>query len=234
VNPDATTEAYLKGREFSPVGKDWDAAVDYWRSVRSAPDAIYDDYITLAAADITPMVTWGIHPAQSVGISDRLPQLSDVPDEDRKTTEEAYAYMKFKPGQSMAGTPIDVVFIGSCTNSRLSDLREAAAVLQGRKVASGTKVIVVPGSQQVKAAAEAEGLDEIFRAAGAEWRNAGCSMCLAMNPDRLIGDQVCASTSNRNFMGRQGSPTGRTLLMSPTMAAAAAVTGCVTDARELL
>jgi len=234
VNPDATTEAYLKGREFSPVGKDWDAAVDYWRSVRSAPDAIYDDYVTLDAADITPMVTWGIHPAQSVGISDRLPQLSDVPDEDRKTTEEAYAYMKFKPGQSMAGTPIDVVFIGSCTNSRMSDLREAAAVLKGRKVASGKKVIVVPGSQQVKAAAEAEGLDEIFRSAGAEWRNAGCSMCLAMNPDRLIGDQVCASTSNRNFMGRQGSPTGRTLLMSPTMAAAAAVTGCVTDARELL
>jgi 3-isopropylmalate/(R)-2-methylmalate dehydratase large subunit len=234
VNPDAITAAYLKGREFSPVGEDWDKAVAYWESVRSAPDATYDDRVVLAGAAITPMVTWGIHPAQSVGIDEKLPLLADVSDEDRKTTEEAYAYMKFTPGQPIAGTPIDVVFIGSCTNSRISDLREAASVLKGRHVAAGKKVIVVPGSQQVKAAAEAEGLDAIFRAAGAEWRNAGCSMCLAMNPDRLVGDQICASTSNRNFMGRQGSPTGRTLLRSPAMAAAAAVTGCVTDARAFL
>lgn len=233
VNPDTTTESYLKNREFSPKGDDWNHAVAYWRGIRSEENAQYDDLVTLSGRDISPMVTWGIHPGQSVSITEKLPRLTDIPDDERKNTEDAYRYMKFSPEQPIAGTPVDVVFIGSCTNSRLSDLREAAQVFKGRRIAKGKKVIVVPGSQQVKTAAEAEGLHEIFASAGAEWRHAGCSMCLAMNPDRLVGDQICASTSNRNFMGRQGSPTGRTLLMSPAMAAAAAITGQVTDVRGL-
>jgi len=232
VNPDQTTFDYINGREFAPKGDDFDKAVLYWKSIASGPDAEYDDVVTIDGSAIEPMVTWGVTPGQSVGVTQNLPQIETLSDSQRQTAKDAYTYMKLQPGAPIHGTKVDVVFIGSCTNSRLSDMREAAKFLQGKKINSAVKAIVVPGSQQVKKAAEAEGLDVIFRAAGAEWREAGCSMCLAMNPDRLIGDQVCASTSNRNFMGRQGSSTGRTLLMSPAMAAVAAIQGCVTDVRE--
>lgn len=234
VNPDQTTFDYIKGREFAPKGSDFDESVAYWKSIASGSDAEYDDVITIDAKEIEPMVTWGVTPAQSVGVSQCLPNLEAVSSAQKQTAKEAYAYMKFEEEAPIKGTKIDVVFIGSCTNSRLSDMREAAHVFQGKQVKAGVKAIVVPGSQQIKKAAEAEGLDRIFKEAGAEWREAGCSMCLAMNPDRLVGDQVCASTSNRNFMGRQGSPTGRTLLMSPAMAAAAAISGKVVDIREFV
>ena len=179
-------------------------------------------------------MTWGINPEQSVGVSQRIPSPKDAPSGARAGIEEALTFMGFDGGAPIAGTPIDVAFVGSCTNSRLTDLREAAAIVRGHRVAPRVKALVVPGSQAVRAAAEREGLHEIFTAAGFEWRGAGCSMCLAMNPDRLEGRQVCASSSNRNFKGRQGSPTGRTLLMSPAMVAAAALAGEVVDVRTVL
>ena len=191
--------------------------------------AQYDDRVALDAAAIEPTVTWGINPGQSVGIGERLPNASGD-----EAVDEALAFMGFAPGSRIQGTRIDVAFIGSCTNSRLSDLEEAARLVRGRHVAPGVKALVVPGSQAVSRAAEARGLDEIFRRAGFEWRGAGCSMCLGMNTDRLEGRQVCASSSNRNFKGRQGSPTGRTLLMSPAMVAAAAIAGEVVDVRSML
>ena len=200
----------------------------------SDEDAEYDDLVQIDGRDIGPTVTWGITPGQSVGVDQDLPDLDAFADADRSTVEEAFDYMDFAPGQRIAGTKVDVAFIGSCTNGRLSDLREAARVARGRKVAPGVRALVVPGSQQVRAAAEAEGLHEIFAEAGFQWRGAGCSMCLAMNPDKLQGRELCASSSNRNFKGRQGSPTGRTLLMSPAMVAAAAVAGEVADVRELV
>ncbi|MCH9673890.1 MAG: 3-isopropylmalate dehydratase large subunit [Gammaproteobacteria bacterium] len=232
-NPDETTFEYLKGREHSPSGENWDKAVAHWRTLASGADAQYDDVVKFDAADIEPMVTWGITPGLSIGVNEPLPQVADFEEEDHPTIERAYEHMGLSPGKKISDLHVDVVFIGSCTNSRISDLRTAANVAKGRQVASGVQAIVVPGSQQVKAQAEAEGLDKIFLEAGFEWRFAGCSMCLGMNQDKLVGDQVCASTSNRNFIGRQGSPTGRTLLMSPSMAAASAVTGHITDAREL-
>ncbi len=189
--------------------------------------------MTFAAADIEPTVTWGITPGQGLGISETIPIAESLPDSERAIAKEAYQYMQLTPGQPIKGTKIDVCFIGSCTNGRLSDLREAANFVRGHKVASGVKAFVVPGSERVKQEAEAEGLDKIFLAAGFEWREPGCSMCLAMNPDKLQGDQISASSSNRNFKGRQGSATGRTLLMSPAMVVAAAVKGEVTDVREL-
>jgi 3-isopropylmalate/(R)-2-methylmalate dehydratase large subunit len=225
VNPDETTYAFLRGRPFAPQGAAFDRAVAWWRQMASDADAGYDDRVTLDAAALTPTVTWGINPGQSVGIDEPIPAEADA---------EALAFMDFRAGGPVAGTRIDVAFIGSCTNGRLSDLEEAAKVVQGRSVARHVQALVVPGSQLVAREAEARGLDEIFRRAGFEWRGAGCSMCLAMNPDRLEGRQVCASSSNRNFKGRQGSPTGRTLLMSPAMVAAAAVAGEVTDVRKLL
>ncbi len=234
VNPDQTTINYIQGREFAPKGDAFEAEKAYWLSIASREDAVYDDVVTFHTDDLSPMVTWGVTPAQSIGIQDLLPKIADLPEEHQKTAEDAYRYMKLKPETPLKGTPIDVVFIGSCTNSRLSDIQEAATILKGNKVAKNTKAIVVPGSQQVKKEAEALGLDDIIKTSGAEWREAGCSMCLAMNPDKLEGDQLCASTSNRNFMGRQGSPTGRTLLMSPAMAAAAAITGKVSDIREFI
>ena len=200
----------------------------------SDADATYDDRVVLDGNRLEPVVTWGINPGQSVGVSERIPKPADVEPAERPGTEEALAFMGFDAGAPIAGTRIDVAFVGSCTNSRLSDLREAASLVRGHHVASGVKALVVPGSQAVRAAAEREGLHEIFREAGFEWRGAGCSMCLAMNPDRLEGRQVCASSSNRNFKGRQGSPTGRTLLMSPAMVAAAAIAGEVVDVREML
>ena len=233
VNPDETTFEYLRGREHAPGAEAWDAALAHWRSVASDADARYDDVVEFAGGEIEPMVTWGINPGQSVGIGEPLPDPAGFGEADRSTAERAYAHMGLEPGRKMSGVPIDVAFIGSCTNSRISDLRTAAHLARGRHVADGVKGIVVPGSQQVKRQAEAEGLDRVFVEAGFEWRHAGCSMCLGMNPDKLTGDQICASTSNRNFIGRQGSPRGRTLLMSPSMAAAAALTGRVTDARLL-
>ena len=188
----------------------------------------------LDAADIAPTVTWGINPGQAIGVDEAIPSAEAFPEDERAVVEDAYGYMGWSRGDRIAGTRIDVAFIGSCTNGRLSDLREAARVAQKGRVAKGVKALVVPGSQEVARAAEAEGLDEIFRQAGFEWRLAGCSMCLAMNPDKLEGRQVCASSSNRNFKGRQGSPSGRTLLMSPAMVAAAAIEGAVTDVRSVL
>jgi 3-isopropylmalate/(R)-2-methylmalate dehydratase large subunit len=234
VNPDATTFEYLKGREFSPKGADWDAAIAWWRSLASDEDATYDDVVVFDAADIAPTVTWGITPGQGIAIDEPIPTLADLEEGDRAIAQEAYDYMQFAPGQAIVGTKVDVCFIGSCTNGRLSDLAEAAKVAQGRRVADGVKAFVVPGSEAVKREAEAIGLDRVFTEAGFEWREAGCSMCLAMNPDKLQGNQVSASSSNRNFKGRQGSPSGRTLLMSPAMVAAAAIAGQVTDVREVI
>ena len=234
VNPDATTFAYLKGRPYSPKGADWDQAVARWKATASDPGCSYDDVVTIDAAAIAPTVTWGINPGQGISINETVPDPSEAAAPDEKTSiEEALAYMKLKPGSPIKGTKIDVAFLGSCTNGRLSDFQEVARHLKGRRVAPGVKAIAVPGSQGVGLLCAELGIDQIFRDAGFEWRNAGCSMCLAMNPDKLIGDQLCASSSNRNFKGRQGSPTGRTLLMSPVMVAAAAVTGAVADAREV-
>jgi 3-isopropylmalate/(R)-2-methylmalate dehydratase large subunit len=233
VNPDQTTFDYLRGRRFAPQGEAFDTAVTWWRSIASDHDARYDDVVKMDAATIRPTVTWGINPGQSVYVDERLPRPADADPAVRESLTEALAFMGFQGGDPIKGTRIDVAFVGSCTNARLSDLREAAKVVQGRHVASHVKALVVPGSQAVRAAAEREGLDRIFVEAGFDWRGAGCSMCLAMNQDRLEGNQVCASSSNRNFKGRQGSPTGRTLLMSPAMVAAAAVAGEVVDVREV-
>jgi len=232
VNPDDTTFEYLRGRPFIPAGDAFDRAVAYWRSVASDTDAQYDDVVELAAADIEPTVTWGINPGQSVAVSGRLPAPNETGDV--VTANRAYEHTGWTPGSPVRDIAIDVAFVGSCTNSRISDLRAAAQVAKGRHVSPNVRAIVVPGSFEVKRLAEEEGLDSIFREAGFEWRQAGCSMCLAMNPDQLKGREVCASSSNRNFIGRQGSATGRTILMSPAMVAAAAVSGHIADVREFL
>ena len=218
---------------FAPVGDAFERAKDWWRRVASDADAVYDDVVEIDSGAIEPRVTWGINPGQSVGVSGRIPDPGSA-GADAGAIGEALEFMGFAPGAPVSGTAVDVAFVGSCTNARLSDLREAARVARGRKVAPHVRALVVPGSKQVLQAAEAEGLHEVFQEAGFEWRGAGCSMCLAMNPDRLNGREVCASSSNRNFKGRQGSPTGRTLLMSPAMVAAAAVSGEVTDVRTML
>jgi 3-isopropylmalate/(R)-2-methylmalate dehydratase large subunit len=233
VNPDQKTFDYLEGRPYSPKGKAWTEAVERWKSFASDPDAQYDDVVTIDARDIAPTVTWGINPGQAIFIHENIPSVNDVPEAEKATTQEALEHMKFKSGTPIKGTPIHVAFMGSCTNARLTDFMEVAKHLKGRKVAAGIKAIAVPGSQGVAKLCKEMGIDKVFSEAGFEWRNAGCSMCLAMNPDQLVGDQLCASSSNRNFKGRQGSPTGRTLLMSPLMVAAAAVTGKVSDAREV-
>jgi 3-isopropylmalate/(R)-2-methylmalate dehydratase large subunit len=233
VNPDAVTFEYLQGREFAPKGADWDKAVAWWTSIRSDADAVYDDVVAFEAADIAPTVTWGITPGQGIAINETVPTPEEMAEDERAIAKEAYHYMDLEPGKPLQGTKVDVCFIGSCTNGRISDLREAAKFVQGRHVAEGVKAFVVPGSEKVKKEAEAEGLDQIFASAGFEWREPGCSMCLAMNPDKLQGRQLSASSSNRNFKGRQGSSSGRTLLMSPAMVVAAAVTGEVTDVRKL-
>lgn len=234
VNPDQTTFDYIKGRPYAPTADKWDKALTYWKSIASDKDAVYDDVVTFKGEDIEPIVTWGITPDQSVGVNDKLPAASSFSADEVKTVELAYKHMELKPGQPIKGTPINVAFIGSCTNGRISDLREAAKVAKGRQVSKSVRAFVVPGSQQVKLQAEKEGLDKIFTAAGFEWREAGCSMCLAMNPDKLQGNEISASSSNRNFIGRQGSKTGRTMLMSPAMVAAAAIEGKVADIREVL
>ncbi|MBX3441191.1 MAG: 3-isopropylmalate dehydratase large subunit [Planctomyces sp.] len=233
VNPDQTTVDYIRGRPFAPQGAAFDEASRWWLSLASGPGARYDDVVRYDAADIDPTVTWGINPGQSVGIGEAIPAVASYAAEEQRGVQEALDFMELKEGQSLQGLKIDVAFIGSCTNGRISDLREAARIVQGKHVKPGVKALVVPGSQLVRKAAEEEGLHAVFQAAGFEWRGAGCSMCLAMNPDKLQGREICASSSNRNFKGRQGSPLGRTLLMSPAMVAAAAVTGSVTDVRQL-
>jgi 3-isopropylmalate/(R)-2-methylmalate dehydratase large subunit len=230
VNPDETTFTYMEGRPFAPQGDAFERAKAWWRSIASDRDAVYDDEVEIRAAELTPVVTWGVNPGQSIGVNGQVPGARGADQQ----ISDALGYMGLTAGQPIAGMKIDVAFIGSCTNGRLSDLREAARIVRGHHVAAGVKALVVPGSVSVQKAAEREGLDATFREAGFEWRDAGCSMCLGMNPDKLEGDQVCAASSNRNFKGRQGSPTGRTLLMSPAMVAAAAITGVVTDVRELV
>jgi 3-isopropylmalate/(R)-2-methylmalate dehydratase large subunit len=225
VNPDNTTFDFIRGRRFAPGADQFDRAVAWWRSLASDAEAPYADRAAFDASSIEPTVTWGINPGQSVGVTEPI---------DAPAGDEAFAYMGFTPGSRVAGTKIDVAFIGSCTNGRLSDLEAAAEIVRGHRVARHVKALVVPGSQAVRKAAEAKGLDRTFVDAGFEWRGAGCSMCLGMNPDKLEGRQICASSSNRNFKGRQGSPTGRTLLMSPAMVAAAAVAGEVVDVRPLV
>ena len=234
VNPDQVTYEYLQGRDFAPKGEDWNRAIAWWNNIRSDADAIYDDVIVFDAESIAPTVTWGITPGQGIAVDESIPMQDSIAADERAIAEDAYHYMDLAPGQPIQGTKVDVCFVGSCTNGRISDLREAAKFAKGRHVANGVKAFIVPGSERVKQQAEAEGLHEIFLTAGFEWREAGCSMCLAMNPDKLQGRQLSASSSNRNFKGRQGSSSGRTLLMSPAMVVAAAVTGQVTDVRELI
>jgi 3-isopropylmalate/(R)-2-methylmalate dehydratase large subunit len=233
INPDETTYQYLQGRPLAPAGAAFTKAKRWWQGLASDADAKYDDVVPMAAAELEPMVTWGINPGQSVPVNQPIPTPESAPADEQAGYREALEYMQFKAGQKLAGTPIDVAFIGSCTNGRISDLRLTAQLVKGHKVAKGVKALVVPGSMAVARQAAAEGLPEIFREAGFEWRGAGCSMCLAMNPDKLQGRQLSASSSNRNFKGRQGSPTGRTLLMSPAMVAAAALAGHVVDVRTL-
>ena len=233
VNPDEKTFKYLQSRPYSPKGADWDNAVEAWSSLASDQGCDYDDVIKFEASDISPTVTWGINPGQAISVEEKIPDPNELSDSEASSAIEALDYMKLSPGTPIKGTPIDVAFIGSCTNGRISDLEEVASKINGYKVKDGVKAIVVPGSQVVSQIAERKGLDKIFINAGFEWRNAGCSMCLAMNPDKLIDDQLCASSSNRNFKGRQGSPTGRTMLMSPLMVAAAAISGEIADSREI-
>jgi 3-isopropylmalate/(R)-2-methylmalate dehydratase large subunit len=234
IAPDDTTFEYLCGREFAPKGEAWDQSVARWRGLPTDEGATYDKFITLDASELEPMITYGTNPGMGIKITDRVPTPDSFQDSTQKAAfEKAMTYMGLQPGQSLLGHKVDVVFIGSCTNSRISDLRLAASLLKGRKVAEGLRVLVVPGSQDVKRQAEQEGLDRVFKEAGAEWREAGCSLCIAMNGDHLQPGQYAVSTSNRNFEGRQGKG-GRTFLASPLTAAAAALTGRVTDARTLL
>ena len=232
IAPDDATFEYLHGRPYSPRGADWDRAVARWRALPSDPDAVFDREVALDAASIEPMATWGTSPEHGIGVSGAVPDPAAERDGARRAgMEKALRYMDVAPGQRIAGLPIDRVFIGSCTNSRLEDLRAAAGIVRGRKAV--VPALVVPGSGQVKRAAEAEGLDRVFLDAGFDWRDAGCSMCVGMNGDLVGAGERCASTSNRNFEGRQGKG-ARTHLMSPAMAAAAAVTGRITDVRELM
>ena len=234
IAPDETTFAYLKGRPFAPQGAAWDEAVARWRALPSDPGAAYDRTVTIDVSELAPMITYGTNPGMGLPITGRIPDPSTVTDETaRASLEKALGYMDLQPGAGLLGHAVDVVFVGSCTNGRLSDLRAAASIVAGRRVAEGVRMLVVPGSETVRRQAEAEGLDRIFREAGAEWRYAGCSMCLAMNGDQLAPGQYAVSTTNRNFEGRQG-PGGRTFLASPLTAAASAVMGHVADPRPLL
>ena len=234
IAPDETTFEYIQGREFAPKGDDWERAIAYWRTLVTDEDASFDREMTLHADELAPMVTYGTNPGQGVFVNGTIPTMDELPDAAaRRDLLSAMEYMQLQPGQRMEGQPIDIVFIGSCTNGRIEDLREAAGIVRGKRIADSVWGIVVPGSKAVKAQAEAEGLDRIFSEAGFEWRGAGCSMCLAMNDDKAGAGKYVASTSNRNFRGRQG-PGARSLLMSPIMAAAAAVEGRVVDVREKL
>lgn len=233
VNPDQTTYDYLNGRDYAPKADAWDSAIDYWQSIKSDDDAEYDDLVVYNGSDIEPYITWGITPAQSIAVSESIPSPSEFSEQGRKIVEEALEYMDFKSGDSLSGKAVDVCFIGSCTNGRFSDFEEVINLLKtsDKNVAEHVTALIVPGSQAVRKELIENGYDKIFQERGFEFREAGCSMCLAMNPDKLIGNQICASSSNRNFKGRQGSSTGRTLLMSPAMVAACALEGKVADAR---
>ncbi len=234
IAPDQTTFDYIQGRPFAPSGADWDRAVAYWQTLKTDEGARFDRELTLDTAELEPMVTYGTNPGQGVAVSGRVPTVDELDDPaERRSLLSALDYMGLRQGQPLAGLPVDVVFIGSCTNSRIEDLRQAAGIVKGRQVSDSVQALVVPGSKAVKAQAETEGLDRIFSEAGFEWRGAGCSMCLAMNEDKAGAGKYVASTSNRNFQGRQG-PGSRSLLMSPIMAAAAAVNGKVVDVREML
>ena len=234
IAPDETTFAYLKGRTFSPKGKDWDEAVEYWKTLRTDEDAVYDKTVEIDVSNLAPQVTWGTNPGQVMGVDERVPVPADMTDPvERAGAEAALRYTELKAGEPILGTHIDTVFIGSCTNGRIEDFRAAAEIVRGRKVAPGVRALAVPGSGEVKRLAEEEGLDKVFRDAGFEWRLPGCSMCLAMNDDKAEPGSRVASTSNRNFVGRQGRAS-RTHLMSPAMAAAAAVTGAIADVRTFL
>ena len=233
VAPDETTFEYLKGRPHAPTGADWDAALQYWKQLRTDDDAEFDAEVVLEAADLEPFVTWGTNPGQGVKLSEEVPdpeQMSDV--NERAAAERALEYMDLEPGTKMKDIPVDVVFLGSCTNARIEDLREAAAIIKGQEKAEGVEMMVVPGSAQVRLQAEREGLDKVFKDFGADWRHAGCSMCLGMNPDQLAPGQRAASTSNRNFEGRQGKG-GRTHLVSPVVAAATAIKGTLASPADL-
>jgi len=234
VNPDETTYEWMQETDYFQENPEaFDELKPYWESIRSDADAEYDDVVHIDASELEPVVTWGTTPGQGIGISEPIPAPEDLPEDKQDTARRAQEHMRVEPGETMAGYDIDVVFLGSCTNARLPDLRRAADIVEGREVDDSVRAMVVPGSQRVQQAAEEEGLADIFREAGFEWRNAGCSMCLGMNEDQLEGDEASASSSNRNFVGRQGSKDGRTVLMNPQMVAAAAVTGEVTDVREL-
>ena len=234
VAPDEVTFEFLKGRKFAPQGAEWDAAVERWKQLATDEGAAYDRQLTIDADTLEPMITFGTNPGMAIPINGSVPDPASISDPmERDSLIKALKYMNLEAGKPLAGQAIDVVFIGSCTNSRMSDLRAAAAVLKGRKVSPKVRVMVVPGSQEIKRQAQAEGLDQVFRDAGAEWREAGCSMCIAMNGDQLQPGQYSVSTSNRNFEGRQGKG-GRTFLASPQTAAASAVMGVVTDVRTLV
>jgi 3-isopropylmalate/(R)-2-methylmalate dehydratase large subunit len=234
IAPDETTFEFLAARPRSPTGEAWRRAVKEWSGLRTDPDARYDRTVVIDAGSLGPQVTWGTSPGMTAEITERVPDPADAPSEaERRSYVRALQYMDLRPGTPLEGLPVNRVFLGSCTNGRLSDLREAADIVRGRRVAGGVRAMVVPGSQRVKAAAEAEGLDRVFGDAGFEWRNPGCSMCLGMNEDILAPGERCASTSNRNFEGRQGRG-GRTHLMSPAMAAAAAIEGCLLDVRGIV
>ena len=233
IAPDQTTFAYLKGRPHAPQGADWDAAVEYWKTLRTDEGAVFDREVRIDAAALTPFVTWGTNPGQGLPISAAVPDPADIADEgDRRAAEQALAYMGLTAGTPLRDIRVDTVFLGSCTNGRIEDLRVVAGLLRGKQVDPDTRVLVVPGSVGVKAQAEAEGLDQVFLEAGAEWRGAGCSMCLGMNPDQLKPGERSASTSNRNFQGRQGKG-GRTHLVSPPVAAATALRGTLSSPADL-
>jgi len=234
VAPDETTFEYVAGREFAPQGSDWDRAIERWQALPTDEGAMFDRSITLEASELEPMITYGTNPGMGMPITAAVPEPnSDMSAPERQALEKALAYMGLQPGQQLLGRPVDVVFLGSCTNSRISDLRQAVKLLRGRKVAENVRMMVVPGSQQIKRQAEAEGLDKVFKDAGADWREAGCSMCIAMNGDQLEPGQYAVSTSNRNFEGRQGKG-GRTFLASPLTATATAINGKITDVRTML
>ncbi|GCF12667.1 3-isopropylmalate dehydratase large subunit [Haloarcula mannanilytica] len=234
VNPDETTYEWLKDTDyFQEHPEKFEELKPYWESIRSDEDAEYDDIVEIDAGELDPVVTWGTTPGQGIGIDDPIPEPESLADDKVDTARRAQKHMRVEPGETMEGYDIDVAFLGSCTNARLPDLRRAARIVKGREVDDDVRAFVVPGSQRVQRAAEEEGLKDIFEDAGFEWRNAGCSMCLGMNEDQLEGDEACASSSNRNFVGRQGSKDGRTVLMNPRMVAAAAITGEVSDVRDL-
>ncbi|MFC7167593.1 3-isopropylmalate dehydratase large subunit [Halospeciosus flavus] len=234
VNPDETTYEWLEGTDEVPDDPEEFAELkEYWESIRSDEDAQYDDVVTIDADDLEPVVTWGTTPGQGVGVTEPIPEPEDLPEDKQDTARRAQEHMRVEPGETMEGYDIDVAFLGSCTNARLPDLRRAARIVEGREVHDDVRAMVVPGSQRVQRAAEEEGLKDVFEEAGFDWRNAGCSMCLGMNEDQLEGDEASASSSNRNFVGRQGSKDGRTVLMNPQMVAAAAIYGEVTDVREV-